>query len=174
MYVAEGPLCPLMEIRTQLESRWAWPLIRTQLPGPRAASRGPRPGGRGQPAGVDQDRRSSPEPIRVVDRQIRVGLASHRGQGGADQGADLACAEGAGVPLEQRGGAAAEIEGRPGQAQRLQRVDAAVLEDTDAHGRELRVAARGRGMGHSTVTLLARLRGLSMSQPRSRAMWYAT
>src|SRR5262249_54078784 len=31
-----------------------------------------------------------------------------------------------------------------------------------------------KGAGHSTVTLLARLRGLSISQPRRRATWEAS
>ena len=34
-------------------------------------------------------------------------------------------------------------------------------------------AVKGSPINHSTVTLLARLRGLSTSQPRSSAMWYA-
>jgi hypothetical protein len=104
----------------------------------------------------------------VIDRQPRMHFAAQLGKRGPHQGAYVASAESAHLPLKQRTRTAEQVEGGPRQAEWLQVVDAAVLKNAKTHGRFSCYAASGK-CNYSTVTLLARLRGLSMSQPRSRA-----
>ncbi len=99
----------------------------------------------------------------VIDRQFGMCQAAQIGQFRADQAIGRLDIEGVQLALQQRAGAAAEVEGRSRIAQRLQVGDGSIFKYADAHGCLL--------ASHSTVTLLAKFLGLSTSQPRSKAMW---
>src|SRR5262249_29380496 len=147
--------------------------------------------------GVDQDRRTGAQPLGIVDGHRRMRGLAQLDHVRPDEGAEFVGGEIHLLPLPQGEGTAAEMKRGPGQDQRLHENDLAIFKQADTHhstSPERRggvrplsmcrggggVLAQGanvpaRGMiCYSTVTLLAKFRGLSTSQPRSTAIWYAS
>src|SRR5260370_40464449 len=110
-----------------------------------------------------------------------MGQTGQVGQGGPDLHAQFRPAEIAPLAVQQGAGSAPQVESRTCQAQGIEAGNTGVLKNANAHksvsghrsadrARPVWRRTERRAALHSTVTLLAKFRGLSTSRPRSSAM----
>jgi hypothetical protein len=106
-------------------------------PGRTFAKSGPLEAGWRNPPAIGDEDRTSGEPIRVVDRSLRVSRALNCGQISADDHASASRAEtdseAPGELLAERTRAQEQVEDRSGERQRFEARDGVILDQAKSH-----------------------------------------